>query len=76
MKDPIVEEVGKYRMEHTRKFGGVKEDYFAVLYLADQIPWVRIRSLSVLSPGKMVAAMRPTRRQGPGSKTRSRPCVA
>jgi hypothetical protein len=38
MKDPIVEEVGKYRMEHTRKFGGVKEDYFAVLYLADRIP--------------------------------------
>ena len=22
MKDPIVEEVRKYRMEHTRKFGG------------------------------------------------------
>jgi hypothetical protein len=22
MKDPIIEEVRKYRMEHTRKFGG------------------------------------------------------
>lgn len=22
MKDPIVEEIRKYRMEHTRKFGG------------------------------------------------------
>jgi hypothetical protein len=31
MKDPIVEEVRKHRMEHTRKFGGDLSAIFADL---------------------------------------------
>ena len=39
MKDPIVEEIRKYRMEHTRKFGGDLTGRSRVL-LTIIVPWM------------------------------------
>jgi len=59
MRDPIVEEVRKYRMEHTRKFGG---DLAAICADLRRVQAASGHEVVRLAPKKLTPTKTPRRR--------------
>ena len=59
MKDPIVEEVRKHRLAHTRKFGG---DLAAICADLRRVQKVSGHKIVRLAPVRLIATRRPRRR--------------